>query len=81
MTRPTGENAFLHNLEVEVEADLAMAESSHPEESTGGPADWLYDPAEVERDEVGLRSILGAVKALEGDETFGQSEIPGELRQ
>ncbi|WP_328992789.1 hypothetical protein OG394_00900 [Kribbella sp. NBC_01245] len=67
MTSPTDENAFLHNLEAEVEAELAMAESSHPEES-GGPATWLYDPTDVERDEVGLRSILGAAKALEGDD-------------
>jgi hypothetical protein len=67
MTNPTGENAFLHNLEAEVKIELTMAESSHPDESTGGPADWLFDPAEAERDEVALRSLLGAVEALEGD--------------
>ena len=67
MTIPTGENDFLHNLEVEVEVELTMAESSRSEETIGGPADWLFDPAEAERDEVGLRSLLGAVKAVEGD--------------
>lgn len=67
MTIPTGDNRFLDNLEAEVEAELTMAESSHPDESTGGPADWLVDPAEAERDEVGLHSLLGAVQALEGD--------------
>jgi hypothetical protein len=67
MTIPTGENGFLHSLEAEVEVELTMAEASHPDESIGGPADWLFDPAEAERDEVGLRSLLGAVEALEGD--------------
>ncbi|HEU4946726.1 MAG TPA: hypothetical protein VFT31_06200 [Kribbella sp.] len=67
MTSPTGENAFLHNLEAEAETELTMAEASHPGESTGGPAEWLFDPAEAERDEVALRSLLGAVEALERD--------------
>ena len=62
MTIPPGENGFLHNLEAEV----TMAEASYPDESIGGPADWLFDPAEAERNEVGLRSLLGAVEALEG---------------
>lgn len=66
----TGENEFLHNLEGEVEADLAMAESSQPDESAG-PAEWLVDPEEAARDEVGLRSLLGAVKAMEEDDATG----------
>ena len=68
MTVPAGESAFLHNLEAEVQADLAMAESSHQENSTDGPAEWLFDPVEAEQEEVGLRSLLGAVKALEDDQ-------------
>jgi hypothetical protein len=67
MTIPPGENGFLHNLEAEVEVEVTMAEASRPDESIGGPADWLFDPAEAERDEVGLRSLLRAVEALEGD--------------
>ena len=67
MTIPTGDNRFLDKLELEVEVELTVAESNRPDESTGGPADWLVDPAEAERDEVGLRSLLGAVEALEGD--------------
>jgi hypothetical protein len=67
MTIPPSGNDFLHNLEAEVEVEVTMAEASHPDESIGGPADWLFDPAEAERDEVGLRSLLGAVEALEGD--------------
>jgi hypothetical protein len=67
MTGSTGDDAFLHTLEAEVESELTMAESSRPEQAIGGPVDWLVDPAEAERDEVGLRSLLGAVEALEGD--------------
>ena len=67
MTNPTGENGFLHNLEADVEIELTIAESSHLDESTGGPADWLSDPVEAERDEVGLRSLLGAIEAVESD--------------
>jgi hypothetical protein len=59
---------FLHELEHEVEADLTMIESSHPAETAVlPPSEWTVDPAEVERDEVGLRSLLGAVEELEGD--------------
>ena len=45
-----------------------MVESSHPAEAAVlPPSEWTVDPAEVERDEIGLRSLLGAVEALEGD--------------
>ena len=66
MTIPD-ENAFLHNLESEVEVELTTAEASHPDE-LAGPATWLVDPAEADRDEVALHSLLGAVEALEGDQ-------------
>jgi hypothetical protein len=59
-------NESLHELETEVEAELAMAESSHPDEAMSQPVtEWLFDPADAQRDEVGLRSLLGAVEALE----------------
>lgn len=59
---------FLHELETEVEADLTMVESSHPAEAAVLPAsEWTEDPADVEREEIGLRSLLGAVEAMEGD--------------
>jgi hypothetical protein len=66
MTIPD-ENAFLHNLESEVEIELTTAEASRPDE-LAGPATWLVDPAEADRDEVALHSLLGAVEALEGDQ-------------
>lgn len=60
------ESEFLHGLEVEVEAELTIAESSHPEEVADLPVtEWLYDPADAERYQVGLRGLLDAVKAVE----------------
>ncbi|WP_173080737.1 hypothetical protein [Phytohabitans rumicis] len=63
MSAQTGDSAFLHELELNVKAELAMAESSQPEDE----AEWLFDPADAEREEVGLRSLLGAVESLEDD--------------
>jgi hypothetical protein len=31
------------------------------------PTEWLFDPTDVEREEVGLRSLLAGVEALESD--------------
>jgi hypothetical protein len=60
---------FLHGLEVEVEAELAIARASHPEEVAATPvAEWQYDPVDAERYEVGLRGLLGAVEAVEDTE-------------
>ncbi|MGJ6966803.1 hypothetical protein ACSDR0_33305 [Streptosporangium sp. G11] len=68
MSTPTGENHHLHELRVEVETELILVESSHSEEVADLPVtEWLFDPADVQRDEIGLRSLLGAVEALEGD--------------
>jgi hypothetical protein len=65
---PEDESQFLHKLEAEVETELGMARSSRPEDALGpSPAEWLVDPTDVEREEVGLRSLLGAVEALESD--------------
>ena len=59
------ENDFLHGLEVEIEAELSIAESSHPEEALTKPVtEWLYDPTETERYEVGLQGLLDAVEAV-----------------
>lgn len=81
MSTPTGENAFLHELEHNVREELALAEASQPEEeAVGVPIDqWLVDPADAQRDEVGLRSLLGAVEALEDGSRSGDpsSANPG----
>ena len=67
MSTPTGDNAFLHALELNVRAELTQAEAGQPEEeAVGVPIDeWLSDPADDQRYEVALRSLLGAVEALE----------------
>jgi hypothetical protein len=68
MSIPTGDNAFLHELELEVSTELTLAETGQPEEAAGVPVDeWLSDPADEQRYEVGLRNLLGAVEALEDD--------------
>jgi hypothetical protein len=73
MSIPTGDRAFLHTLELTVRTELAQAESSQPEEETDGvPIDErLLDP-DTQRYEVGLRTLLGAVEALEGGFGPGQ---------
>jgi SAM-dependent methyltransferase len=65
-TMNTGEDDFLHELEVEVEAEVALVEASRPEEVAGLPVtEWLFDPTDAEREEIGLRGLLDAVEVLE----------------
>ncbi|TCO43643.1 hypothetical protein EV646_112220 [Kribbella antiqua] len=60
---------FLRELEVEVEADLTLAESSSPEQDVVLPVEeWRYDPTDVQREEAGLQNLLGAVQAMEESE-------------
>jgi hypothetical protein len=67
MSTPTGDNAFLHALELNVRIELTLAETSQPwEQAVRVPIDeWLSDPADDQHYEVSLRSLLGAVEALE----------------
>jgi hypothetical protein len=67
MSTPTGDNAFLHTLELTVRTELTLAEASQSwEDAVRVPIDeWLSDPADDQRYEIGLRSLLGAVEALE----------------
>jgi hypothetical protein len=67
MSTPTGDNGFLHELELTVRAELTLAETSQPqEEAFSEPIDeWLSDPADTQRYEVGLRTLFGAVEVLE----------------
>ncbi|MET7422786.1 hypothetical protein [Dactylosporangium sp. NPDC005555] len=67
MSFPAGDETFLHRLEHNVRAELAQAETSPLDAALAVPIDeWMFDPADAEREEVGLRSLLGAVEALEG---------------
>ncbi|MFI6600106.1 hypothetical protein ACIBHX_28015 [Nonomuraea sp. NPDC050536] len=66
MSTPNGENEFLYELHVEVEEELSIAEASHPEEEMERPVtEWLYDPTDVEREEIGLRVLRDAIEVLE----------------
>jgi hypothetical protein len=67
MSTPLGDNAFLYELELNVSAELVVAETSQlEEEAVRVPVDeWLFDPADAQRYEVGLHNLLGAVEALE----------------
>ncbi|MFB4299847.1 hypothetical protein [Actinomadura sp. NTSP31] len=67
MSTPTGDE-FEIEFEAEVEAELGLAEASDPARAAAQPAsEWLFDPAEAEAEEVGLRNLLGAAGALESD--------------
>ncbi len=81
MSIPTGDNASLHQLELNVRADLTQAETSQPEEAAVGvPIDErLVDPVDAQRYEVGLRNLLGAVEALEDGSGPGDHPPPGEV--
>ncbi len=66
----------LRGLEIEIEAELVIAESSYPRDVSDTPiTDWLSDPTDGERYEIGLRGLLDAVKAVE-DAIFPNAE-PG----
>ncbi|WP_431898463.1 hypothetical protein [Nonomuraea sp. bgisy101] len=67
MSAPNGENDVLYELKIEVEAELTLAEASHPEEVVVLPVtDWLVDPTDVEREEIGLRGLLASGAAPGG---------------
>jgi hypothetical protein len=74
MSVPTGDNTFLHELELTVRTELTLTETSQPEEeAVAVPIDeWLSDPADDQRYEVGLRSLLGAIEAVEDGEKGGR---------
>ena len=82
MSTPTGDNAFLYELELTVRAELTTADTSEPEERADGvPGDeWPLDP-DVQRYEVNLRTLLGAVEALEDASGPGAHPPPAEMAE
>ncbi|MFI6290515.1 hypothetical protein ACIBEJ_02980 [Nonomuraea sp. NPDC050790] len=64
--------AFLRALEAEVEVELNASVASHPEEALELPVtEWLFDPMDAEREQVGLRGVLDAIEVLEHGERPG----------
>jgi len=74
-------DTFLHELELTVRTELTLAETSQPyEEAVALPIDeWLSDPADDQRYELGLRSLLGAVEAVEDGLGSGHHPSPAEV--
>lgn len=69
---PPDESEFLDELKAEVEMKLGMARASRwEEEALGNSPPQLFDPAEVEREQAGLRNVLGAIDALQHDPEAG----------
>ena len=65
---PEERSEFLHQLDAEIGRELSLAESSGSSTGLGAStAEWLYDPTDDEREQVGLRNIQGAVEALEDE--------------
>ena len=65
MSTPNGEG---FELELEIKAELTLAESSHAEEVAQLPvSQWQFDPVEEQTYEIELRGLLDSVERLEGD--------------
>ncbi|MFI0405740.1 hypothetical protein [Actinomadura sp. 3N508] len=74
MSTTSGDDGFEVEFVAEIEAELSLAESSGPEEAAALPvSQWLFDPVDVEREEVGLRNLLDAAEELEGPRGDGRS--------
>jgi hypothetical protein len=77
MSTPTGDE-FEIEFEAEVETELELAEASEPVRAAAQPtSEWLFDPAEVEAEEVELRNLLGAAEEL-GSDLQSRGRRPGE---
>lgn len=66
MSTPNGDNVFLHELELNVRMELTLAETNQREEGSDDEptGERLPNPA-AQRYEIRLRTLLGAVEALE----------------
>jgi hypothetical protein len=82
MSTPTSDNAFLYELGLTVRAELTLVETSQPEEQADGVAgdEWPLDP-DVQRYNVGLRTLLGAVETEEDATGPGGHPVPAEMAE
>jgi hypothetical protein len=81
MNTPADHNAFQHDLEIFVRMELTLAEKTRPgQEADGVLADeWMFDP-DGQRYVVSLRTLLGAIEAMEDWRASSQAEKRGERR-
>ena len=78
MSTPTGDSAFLHELELTVRAELTLAETSQPaEQADGMPVGESPPDPDDQRYDVVLRTLLGAVEALEDAPDPGDHQQAG----
>jgi hypothetical protein len=77
MSTPAGDNAFLHELELNVRKELILAETSPSDRDRDGEPtlEWLLD-VDAERYEVSLHSLLGAVETMENGSRPGGGPPP-----
>ncbi|TDO58956.1 hypothetical protein EV651_109231 [Kribbella sp. VKM Ac-2571] len=59
-----GTDDFLHELAVEVEADIELDRAGTPPDDD---ADWVLDPYEAQVEAADLNNLQGAIEALETD--------------
>jgi hypothetical protein len=57
-----GKDDFLHELQVEVEADIELDRAGTP---PGDGPDWVLDPYEAQAEAADLNSLHSAIEALE----------------
>ena len=82
MSAPGGDNAFLHELELNVRTQLTLAGTSQPEEQADGePINERLLDADDQRYENGHRTLLGAVEALEDGSRPGDHPPPAQVPQ
>jgi hypothetical protein len=69
VTPPERGDGILENLERAVCVQLSRVEAARPQEEPLLPPiqEWLFDPSDIEREEVGLRNLLDAVQAVATD--------------
>jgi hypothetical protein len=60
----SNDSPFLEVLQSEIEAELVIVEADGLDLSAPS-AEWLFNPTDLEREEVGLRNLLAATKVLE----------------
>jgi hypothetical protein len=72
----TPDEEFLGELEVNVDLELRMAEADRPDPAAP-VGSWQFDPTDIDREEASLRSLRGAIEALEAG---GDPADPGRAR-